>query len=99
MKSFFEYARERGIDIPEKMYRYHGYGTIVLKKYIDYLIFNNQKEIFIQTWSGNIPMIKVIERLGFTEYIRKKDYREVNNKKYDAITYLLKVNDGGKNGI
>ena len=36
-------------------------------------------------------MIKVINKLGFIEYFRKKDYRTVNNKKYDAITYLLKL--------
>lgn len=80
-----------GIDIPEKKYRGHGYGTLALKMFIDYLFKNNKKEIFIQTWSGNLPMIKVIERLGFIEYFRKKDYRTVNNKKYDAITYLLKI--------
>ena len=80
-----------GIDIPEVEYRNHGYGTIAINKYLDYLRKLNHKKIFIQTWSGNIPMIKVIEKIGFTEYFRKKDYRIVNNKTYDAITYILEL--------
>lgn len=44
---------------------------------------------FTQTWSGNIHMMKVTERLGFTEIVRKTDYREVNGKKYDAVTFRL----------
>lgn len=80
-----------GIDIPDINNRHKGYGTIALGKYIDYLRRFNHKKVFIQTWSGNYPMIKVINKLGFEEYYRLKDYRCVDNKKYDAITYLLSI--------
>jgi len=36
-------------------------------------------------------MVRVAEKLGFKEVCRKKDYREVNGKKYDAITWRLDV--------
>jgi len=78
-----------GIDIPESNVRNKGYGTKALLLFIDYLFSQGEKSFFIQTWSGNYPMIKVIEKLGFKEYDRKKDYRLVNGKKYDAITYCL----------
>ena len=57
--------------------------------FIKYLKERGHHFLYIQTWSGNIPMIKVIEKLGFKEYFRKIDYREVKNEKYDAITYIL----------
>lgn len=78
-----------GIDIPSPNNRCKGYGTIALKMFIKYLKEYGHHYLYIQTWSGNIPMIKVIEKLGFKEYFRKIDYREVKNEKYDAITYIL----------
>lgn len=78
-----------GIDISVKDSRGVGNGTEALLKFIEYLQEYNHKRFFIQTWSGNLPMIKVINKLGFKEYIRKENYRTVNNVKYDAITYLL----------
>ena len=77
-----------GIDIPDETYRNKGYGTTSLIKFVDYLRKFNHDKFFIQTWSGNIPMIKVIQKLGFTEYCRKKDLRLVNDKFYDAITFI-----------
>jgi len=34
-------------------------------------------------------MIKVIEKPGFKEYFRKNDFRLIDGKAYDAITYWL----------
>jgi len=36
-------------------------------------------------------MVKIIGKLGFKEYYRKKKYRKVKNKYYDAITYSLEM--------
>lgn len=80
-----------GIEIPDINSRGLGDGTKALVQFIEYLSKYNHKQFFIQTWSGNIPMIKVINKLGFTEYERRKNLRVVNNKKYDAITYLLTI--------
>ena len=43
----------------------------------------------LQMYIGNLPMVRVAEKLGFKEVCRKKDYREVRGKKYDAITWRL----------
>ena len=78
-----------GIDIPDLDSRGHGYGTIAIKKYIEYLNKHGHHSFYIQTWSGNISMLRVIEKLQFKEIFRKKNYREVRGMKYDAITFKL----------
>lgn len=78
-----------GLDIPGLDGRKHGNGTKALQMYIEYLKEHGHKSFFTQTWSGNLPMVRVAEKLGFKEVCRKKDYREVNGKKYDAITWRL----------
>jgi len=34
-------------------------------------------------------MIKIILNLGFKEYCRKTNYRIIDKKPYDTITYIL----------
>lgn len=80
-----------GIDIPEENYRKNGVGTKALNGFIEYLRGQGNKFIYTQTWSGNYPMIHVAEKLGFKEIARKKDYREVDGKKYDALTFRLNM--------
>lgn len=80
-----------GIDIPEKSYRCKGYGTKAIQLFIQYLKSKGHQMVYIQTWSGNYPILKVIEKLGFQEFYRKKRYRVINNKEYDAITYKLNI--------
>lgn len=79
------------IDIPEKNYRHKGYGTKALIQFIAYLKKQGNQRLYIQTWSGNFPMIQLIEKLGFKEYYRKKNYRCVEAIFYDAITYQLNL--------
>ena len=78
-----------GLDIPCMEGRKHGNGTKALQMYIDYLKEHGHKSFYTQTWSGNLPMIRVAEKLGFKEVCRKKDYREVRGNLYDAITWRL----------
>lgn len=78
-----------GIVIACEGYRGKGFGTLALRKFINYLKSNGHNRLFLQTWSGNINMIHVAKKLGFKEYIRSKDLREVNGIKYDGVTYLL----------
>lgn len=80
-----------GINIPSVSNRGHGVGTLALKLFINYLKEKGHHSLFIQTWSGNYPMLKVIEKLGFKEFYRKNKYRSVSGKKYDAITYIAKI--------
>lgn len=78
-----------GISIPEKKYRRNGIGTKALKGFIDYWSKQGNTFIYTQTWSGNYPMIRVAEKLGFKEIARKKEHREVEGKMYDALTFRL----------
>ena len=78
-----------GIDIPEKSVYNHGVGTEALKQFIAYYKKHGYKHLFIQTWSGNKRMIRVIEKLGFSLYYTKKDFRVVNRQKYDALTFKM----------
>lgn len=78
-----------GIDIPELTYRRNGHGTEALRRFMDYLASKGQKSLYTQTWSGNYPMLKVAEKLGFKEVYRVKDYREIDGQKWDAL--LLRV--------
>ena len=78
-----------GIDIPNKAYRNCGYGKQALTFFINYFRNKGYTCLYTQTWSGNIPMIKLAQKIGFVEYARVKGMREVNNQKYDAITFKL----------
>lgn len=80
-----------GIDIPEGKYRRNGVGTKALSAFMEYLKEQGYKTLYTQTWSGNIPMLRVAEKLGFQEIARKKDYREVDGKKYDALTLYSSI--------
>lgn len=78
-----------GIDIPEKRHRGKGCGREALELWMEYLKSKGFRSLFTQTWSGNTPMIKLAEKLGFKEYARVKDLREVGGKKYDAVTFRI----------
>ena len=81
--------RAVGIDICESSFCGKGLGTKALAAFINYYFENGENEIYCQTWSGNIRMIKCAEKLGFEVCRRKIDYREVNGKKYDGLTFHL----------
>ena len=80
-----------GIDIPERRHRRHGYGREALTLFLDYLKSRGHTCVFTQTWSGNAPMLRLAERLGFREYARAKDLRTVNGQKYDAVTLIKEL--------
>lgn len=78
-----------GIDIPNRAYRNCGYGAKALVLFINYFKNNGYTSLYTQTWSGNIAMIKLAQRLGFKEFTRVVGMREVNGRKYDAITFKI----------
>lgn len=78
-----------GIDIPEISARGKGYASAALKLFIDYLHEHGEPDIYIQTWSGNVRMINLALKLGFEEYMRKKDLRFVRGEYYDGLTFIL----------
>lgn len=76
-----------GMDIYETKYRGQGYGKSAYLLYIDYLKKLGYTTIYTQTWSGNIPLIKMCEKVGFEECNRYREIRNVNNQKYDGLTF------------
>lgn len=81
--------RTVGISICESSFCGKGFGTKALAAFVNYYLENGEDEIYCQTWSGNIRMVKCAEKLGFEICKRKIDYREVNGKKYDGLTFKL----------
>lgn len=79
-----------GIDICEPDARGNGIGTKALNAFIDYCFNNGAEEVYTQTWSGNIRMLRCAQKLGFTECNRNIGAREVNGQKYDGLTLVLK---------
>lgn len=82
-------CRAVGIDIPDLAARGKGYSYQALSSFICYLHSHGEKEIYTQTWSGNERVFHIVERLGFEECCRKKDFRTVRGKKYDGLTFRL----------
>ena len=80
-----------GIDLPSMRARGKGYAFSALRLSIRYLLGCGETEIYTQTWSGNVRMIGLAEKLGFEEYRRKRDYRTVSGKKYDGLTFRLNL--------
>ncbi len=80
-----------GIDIPDRSARGCGYAYQALSLFIEYLFNQGEKEIYLQTWSGNERMVHIAERMGFEECRRKVGLRTVRGKKYDGLTFRLNM--------
>lgn len=78
-----------GITIYDPTYWSKGYGTMALIAWIKYLYNNGFQELYTQTWSGNERFLKLAKKVGFEEVLRLKDFRQVNGKNYDALTFKL----------
>ena len=81
--------RTVGIDIVDPSIRSKGLGTNALRGFIQYYVDRGCKEICTETWSGNIRMIRVAEKLGFRECNRVADECEVRGKQYDGLTFRM----------
>lgn len=80
-----------GINIPDLGSRRKGYATEAWCLYIKYLLDKGIKDIYTQTWSGNFRVIGLMEKIGFVECNRVKDFRMVREKLYDGLTFKLDV--------
>ena len=81
--------RAIGIDICERDMWGHGIGTNALRAFMNYYFENGMDELYTQTWSGNVRMIRCAEKLGFVECNRNIGTREVDRQKYDGLTFRL----------
>ena len=82
--------RAIGIDICEPDLCGMGIGTNALRAYINYFFENGVEELYTQTWSGNARMLRCAEKLGFIECDRDVGTREVDEQKYDGLTFKVK---------
>ena len=81
-----------GIDIPPINDRGKGYGHNALSLFMAYL-FETEEILYIQTWSGNSPMLRLAEKIGFIEIERKINIRMVKGEYYDALTFAISKED------
>ena len=64
-------------------------GTNALRAFMNYYFENGLDELYTQTWSGNVRMLRCAEKLGFLECNRNVGTREVDGQKYDGLTFRL----------
>lgn len=77
---------ETGIVIYDSNFWNGGYGTEAYKLWIDFIFsFTDIHRLGMSTWSGNIRMMKVAEKLGMKEEARIRNARQVNGEYFDAI--------------
>ena len=81
-----------GIEICEPAYWCRGLGTQALVAFICYLMDRGKNDFCLETWSGNIRMIKCAEKIGFAICKRQIDLREVQGVKYDGLILALDEN-------
>ena len=67
----------------------NGIGTNALCAFMNYYFENGVDELYTQTWSGNVRMLRCAEKLGFVECNRNVGTREVDGQKYDGLTFRL----------
>ncbi|MBR0134626.1 MAG: GNAT family N-acetyltransferase [Clostridia bacterium] len=78
-----------GIDICEPEAWGRGVGAKALSAFIGYLFERGEERVYTQTWSGNERMVRCAKKLGFTECDRRAALREVDGKRFDALTFVL----------
>lgn len=78
-----------GIEINDSCYWNQGLGKQALTAWICYHLGNGIREICLQTWSGNVRMIKCAEKLGFHICHREVGNRQVRGGIYDGLTFRL----------
>jgi RimJ/RimL family protein N-acetyltransferase len=77
---------ETGIVIYDKDFWNGGYGSEAYKLWIDFLFKStNIHRLGMSTWSGNMRMMKVAEKIGMQEEARIRNARMVNGEYFDAI--------------
>lgn len=82
--------RAIGIDICEPDLYDNGIGTTTLRAFINYYFEKGINELYTQTWSGNVRMLRCAEKLGFVECDKDVGTREIDGQKYDGLTFKIK---------
>lgn len=78
-----------GIDICDRAYWSGGWGTQALTALLCYHLEAGYTRLYTQTWSGNLRMVGLAEKLGFRECRRLSGIRQVRGGEYDGLTFRL----------
>lgn len=78
-----------GISLPPLSARRKGYAASALTLFLRYLQSRGLTDLYTQTWSGNVRMIGLAEKLGFREFCRKPGLRRVRGEVCDGLTLRL----------
>ncbi len=80
-----------GLDICESQYWGQGLGKRILAAFIQYMLEHGREDLYLQTWSGNVRMIRAAQRVGFVECSRIVGNRSIRGGVYDSLTFRLDV--------
>ena len=78
-----------GICIPPLWARRQGYAAEAWRLALAYYKSQGLGRLFSQTWSGNVPVLGLIAKLGFNECCRRVNLRVVRGSTYDALTFYV----------
>jgi putative hydrolase of HD superfamily len=80
---------EVGIVIFNENYWGNGIGYKALKLWIDEIFTENPKliRLGLSTWSGNLRMMRLAEKLGLKKEAVYRKARIVDNQYYDSVSY------------
>ncbi len=80
---------EFGLVIYDDSYWGMGLGTIISRMWLDYIFrqFPHIPHVGFTTWSGNIGMMAIGDKLNMTLEARIRSVRFYNNKYWDSIKY------------
>jgi len=66
-----------------------GLGTQALTAFCKHFLDHGRTELRLQTWSGNIRMVRCAEKIGFVECHRYIGNRHIRGGIYDGLTFQL----------
>lgn len=78
-----------GICICESNLWCKGLGTQTLAAFCKHFLDNGKSNLRLQTWSGNVRMVRCAEKVGFVEINRFVGNRHIRGEVYDGLTFQL----------
>ncbi len=78
-----------GIGICDSRFWGRGYGTQALAAFARYMLEQGRGPLYLQTWSGNVRMLRSAAKLGFVECFRREGDRFIRGGIYDSVTLRL----------
>ena len=83
-------VRALGIELCESDVWGQGIGVKALQAFMEYYRGLGEDRFVMETWSGNVRMLRVAEKLGFREVDRGESVYVVDGSAYDALVLELR---------